>query len=72
MNKEERDALDKAKKKRMDEVKQFIKDYYANMSYEDLFIRYGLNKEQADARWDNIMKHIDEGGKTHAGKEETS
>lgn len=41
-----------------DRLKEFIKDYYSNMSYDRLREKYGLNKSQADRLWDNLMNKI--------------
>jgi len=37
------------------ELKEFIKDYYANMSYAQLFLKYGLKKRQADKLWEDVV-----------------
>lgn len=36
--------------------KDFIKDYYGRMSYKDLYLKYGLNKSQADKIWDELLE----------------
>jgi hypothetical protein len=40
------------------ETKEFIKDYYANMPYPDLYKKYGLTKLRADRLWDEMMKRV--------------
>ena len=40
----------------IEQKKQFVKDYYNNMSYPQLLIKYGMTKKEADDYWDFLFK----------------
>ena len=51
-----------------EQTKNFIKDYYANKSYKEIKLKYGLTAKQADKLWNELIDKAtyknEEGGTT--------